>query len=1380
MKPALRLRSLVLLLAPLALRAEPLPKDKVPEPLKPWVDWALHEEKDFPCPFFQGDGDRRQCVWPSRLALGLDDKGGTFTQQWQLAVEEWVPLPGDAKVWPLDVQANGKPVAVSDRDGRPGVRLPPGVATLQGRFTWASLPELLQVPPETGLLSLTLRGTAVPFPNRDAEGRLWLQKRTGAGEGESQLEVTVHRRVVDEVPLQLTTRIILKVSGESREVLLSTALPKDFVPMAMESPLPARIEPDMKLRVQARAGAWTIEIVARHEGPVTELSPPAIDGPWAEEEQWVFDARSDLRLVAVEGVTAIDPQQTELPDEWRSLPAYAVHPGETMKLAERRRGDADPAPDRLTLRRDLWLDFDGGGYTIKDRITGTLERSWRLEMKSPVVLGRVAIENQDQLITALDKTNQTSGVEVRQGQVNVDADSRVTGSASSIPAVGWNHDFQDVAATLHLPPGWRILHATGVDDVATTWWESWTLLDLFVVLITTMILARYFGILWGALGIATLVLIFKEHAAPRYVWLSFLAVEALARVLPKGWLTTIAGVVRMALLILIALLCIPFAVEQVRRGLYPILERPYDNITQGSTEGGRAPGFGSLGYVQNAPPPPPAAPKPEGGEFNAEEVPNEPNVEQWAEKSAEPRKMMKTKMKYVQTAETKAQVSTGPGLPSWTWTTVDLKWRGPVQKAQGLHFYLVSPRVGVVLAFSRVALLTLLFLRLLRASLARLAASGPAVAVAILFLVATVAPPAVAGDIPSNELLEQLKSRLVDPPQCFPSCATAGRLLIELNGGVLTARIELHAEADTAVPLPGDGKAWLPAQVILDGQPANGLLLTDQGQLWMALPQGAHQVTLSGPLPDRDIVAIPLPLKPHHAEGHVAGFTVDGIRPDGSVDDSIQLTRAHDAGSQAAKGLQPGELPPFVRVDRSLELDISWKVTTTVTRLTPPGSVVVLELPLLEGESVTTEDVHVANGKVQLSMGPQATEAQWVSTLAEAPSLKLEAPSAVPFTEVWHLDASPLWHVEPQGIPVIHQQAGSEDRVREWRPWPGESVTLAITRPEGVPGQTLTIDRASQDVKPALRATDVTLTLGIRSSRGAQHTLVLPDGAELISVTIKGLSQPIRQEGRNVVLPIVPGAQDVLVVFRQPRGITSRFTTPAIDAGAPSVNSTIDITMPADRWTLLCGGPPVGPAVLFWSVLVILLLISIGLGRIRLTPLRAHHWFLLGIGLTQVHIAIGAAVAGWILVVGWRKARGTTLHAVLFDLLQLLIIGWTLVSLGCLAYAIQQGLLGRPEMQIKGNASDWSMLRFYLDRAGNALPTAWVISLPRMVYRLCMLAWALWLSLALLSWLRWTWSSFTDSGLWRPVTKLRPPRPKAKPPASPPSAPAGQPASTTP
>ena len=133
---------------------------------------------------------------------------------------------------------------------------------------------------------------------------------------------------------------------------------------------------------------------------------------------------------------------------------------------------------------------------------------------------------------------------------------------------------------------------------------------------------------------------------------------------------------------------------------------------------------------------------------------------------------------------------------------------------------------------------------------------------------------------------------------------------------------------------------------------------------------------------------------------------------------------------------------------------------------------------------------------------------------------------------------------------------------------------------------------------------------------------------------------------------------------------------------------------------------------------------------------------------------------------------------------QVFLAVWTLVALIILFWAIQQGLLGTPEMQITGNGSTASQLHWYTDRAGETLPAAWVLSVPIFVYRLAMLAWALWLALALLRWLRWGWESLNTGGGWRawgPWWRLRKkmpeprrPAPLATPPPLPPQVPGAQ------
>jgi len=183
--------------------------------------------------------------------------------------------------------------------------------------------------------------------------------------------------------------------------------------MSLSSPLPARLEADGQLRLQVRPGSWTLTLHTRQIGAVNQLKLISSSGQWVDREMWVFEARNDLRLVEIQGVSAINPQQTALPNAWRQFPAYQMQVGEILEIVEKRRGDPEPAPDQLNLDRHYWLDFDGKGYTVQDRISGSMTRFWRLEMASPAILGRVAVNGKDQFITRLAENSQ-NGVEVRR------------------------------------------------------------------------------------------------------------------------------------------------------------------------------------------------------------------------------------------------------------------------------------------------------------------------------------------------------------------------------------------------------------------------------------------------------------------------------------------------------------------------------------------------------------------------------------------------------------------------------------------------------------------------------------------------------------------------------------------------------------------------------------------------------------------------------------------------------------------------------------------------------------------------------------------------------------------------------------------------------
>ena len=280
-----------------------------------------------------------------------------------------------------------------------------------------------------------------------------------------------------------------------------------------------------------------------------------------------------------------------------------------------------------------------------------------------------------------------------------------------------------------------------------------------------------------------------------------------------------------------------------------------------------------------------------------------------------------------------------------------------------------------------------------------------------------------------------------------------------------------------------------------------------------------------------------------------------------------------------------------------MSVGLDWRVITRIIRISPADSAVVLTVPLLPGESVTSPGIRVKDNAVEVNMAAQQTVMQWESTLEKSDKIELIAPQTDQWIEVWKADVSPIWHIDPSGIAMIHLNSEGQ-WLPEWHPWPGEKITLQITRPKAVEGQTLTIDSSSLGIKPGQRTQDAELKISLRSSQGSQHTLTLPEKAVLQSVAIDGQTQPIRQQGRKLTLPVNPGKQEVLISWQETKAITTAVTTPLLDLGQDSVNTNLSISLGQDRWVLFVMGPRMGPAVLFWGVLIVIFILSLGLGKI--------------------------------------------------------------------------------------------------------------------------------------------------------------------------------------
>ncbi|HUD43842.1 MAG TPA: hypothetical protein VMR06_17795 [Dokdonella sp.] len=1355
---------LIALLLPLSTIAQ----ETTPPALQEWRGWVLKNDAFRACTLLAGRRGHAQddylCAWPGTLTIAADAAGARLSQHWQLEAEGWVPLPGDAEHWPQRVTVGGIATPVVDHGG-PALWLGSGSHEVRAEIPWTQRPQSLRVPRAIALIALSVDGRPIVPVQREGEALTLGRGATVAAEADS-VDLRVHRRLDDGVPAVLTTRIQIGVSGQAREERIGPALPEGFVALALDSEAgwPVRLEDDGRLRVQVQPGSDVLVLTARAAGPLTAAAARVPAAPWPSQEIWSYAAAPRLRVTAASGTTQVDPQQADVPPAWRDLPAFALADGDRLQIEEHSRGAAADEANRLQLVREAWLDFDGRGWFSRDRIDGRMNSGWRFDAAPPFVVQRAQARADDEplLVTEAGQGGWT-GVEWRTPDVALDAGVRIEAGSGALPIAGWQQVFDRITTTLHLPYGYRLLAAPGTDRALGSWLSGWTLLDVFVAAVVILLGARLLGWAGGLLVLAYLLIGYQEAGAPLWTLMLALALGLIARALPDGRLAEVAALARLVALALLVVVTLPFAITQVRTALYPQLEAGGGPVEPAYAQ--IAAGAADTMVMSEPAPPPPSPPAPEPAErAKADDVLESVTV-------TGSRNLRSQALKrYAQTSV----VQTGGGEPGWRLgRTYRLEWSGPVLPSQEVRLLIAPPWLVRPLKLVLVALLAVLIWRLVRQApllpvRVRPAAAGLA-AVAWACSAAVFAPSAQAQGFPSDELLGQLRDRLVEAPRCAPQCADIALAELSAEGDEVVAVLEVHALERSAVPVPADDTTLALRAARLDNGMIEGIAGVAGGAR-ILVPRGVHRVELRWQaLADK--VALAFPLEPRRIAFSGSGWQAAGSADGRLLTETLSLIRLREGADGARVPGGDQQFAPFVRVVRELSLDVDWRVTTRIERMAPREGGLVANIPSLPGERVLSAGARVAEGRVELPIADGEDQAEYAATLDPRDTLTLTAPPLSGHAETWRIVVSPIWNVRFDGVPEAGfdaaQESAADYRVFEFHPLPGETLNLQITRPTAVAGATRAIDRVALSSEIGQRAATHTVQLDLRASQGGEQVLALPAGAELIGVRRGGEALNLRLQDGRLTVPVVPGLQQVEITFRQASPIATRVTTPAVSLGLPAANIDLSLRLPHDRWLLAAYGPPVGPAVLLWGELLVMVIAAIMLARWRHSPLRMHQWLLLGLGFSTFSWAALIVVAVWLFAMDARR-RHAPAGALRFNLVQIALPVLTLAALLCMFNAIRNGLLGAPDMYVTGNGSDAQLLRWFADRSADALPVAGAISLPLWVYKLAMLAWALWLAWAVVDWLRLGFAAWQRGGYWRspapaaqldPIGDLPPPSP---------------------
>ena len=1352
------MRALIVLLALVVAAAAQAAPAATPADLDAWHDWVLKDQEFRACPLIAGTAgsgvDEFACLWPGSLAIVADAQGASLRQRWQVEIDAWVPLPGSHEHWPQQVSVDGKAVPVVDRGG-PSLWLARGVHDVRARMTWSERPQALRIPERIALVTLLVDGKRVAPLQRSGE-QLTLGRGKATTVEADSMDLRVFRKFTDGIPGELQTEIRIYASGQAREEVIGPALPDGFVPMALVSQQwPARLDDEGKLHVQVQPGSNTIGLSARASVPLDKLVA-RLPEHWAEQEIWSFESVPSLRVTSISGTVQVDPRQADVPDAWNSLPAFAMNDGDALAIEQRSRGLDENVANRLNLQREAWLDFSGDGWFARDRISGRMQGDWRFDLAAPFHLQRAQVTGSSDEALLITQGAQAgwSGVEWRNPGVDLSAGVRIDSAGGSMPVGGWQQVFDQVSTTLHLPYGYRLIAAPGSDQASGSWMSRWTLLDVFLVAIIILVASRLLGWIGGAITAVYLLLGYQESGSPLWILLVVLVIALLARALPESRLSRVAVALRLAASVLLLIVALPFAAGQLRAALYPQLESSSSwygpNLNSDGAGLGQVYDNAAAPIAQMAlpPPAPPATAEADESQRLDSVTVSGSLISRKSASQARNENRARINNRYSKSTI----VQTGSGEPGWQLgNRYQLSWSGPVLPDQEVRLLIASPWQVRLLRVILVGMLGLLLWRLLRDTRWRWSptASMARAGAVLLSLSMLAAPVAQAQDYPPDALLQELKARLVEPPRCAPQCTTIANAEVLLSADTLRVMLEIHTLDHVAVAIPGDAKSLADDTISIDGS-ASDAVVSREGKSWIAIERGVHRVEIAfSVIGDR--VALAFPMSPERLQVSTDGWQASGIADDRLLTETLTLVRARSGDGQSV-ATTAQRFPPFVRVERVLNLDLEWSIDNTVERLAPLDGGFTVELPTVAGEHVSTPGLKVREGKLTLALADRENQAGWNSTLERTDTLVLTAPDLGGHAEVWRIVAGPTWHVDFSGVPETPSPAsatGGDYHEFEFHPLPGEVLTLQVSKPVAVEGATRAIDSLTLTSDFGLRARSHVLQFDLRASQGGEQVIRLPKDAELLGVSRDGAAIGARTFDGRLSLPLVPGAQKYEVRFRDNDEMTVTIATPEIALGLPAANIALVVNLPGDRWLLAAFGPAVGPAVLFWGELLVAIVLAWLLSRWRKGSLRFHHWLLLVLGFSTFSWLALLVVVGWLFALDWR-AHGAPATNWKFNLAQLGLALLTLIALVCLFESIRNGLLGSPDMVVQGNGSWANHLQWFADRSSDALPTASVISLPLWVYNVVMLFWALWLAWAVVGWMRAGFNAWMDGGHWRP------------------------------
>ncbi len=351
------------------------------------------------------------------------------------------------------------------------------------------------------------------------------------------LDINVYRKLNTSVPNVLSTKLKITYSGKEVKKSLGKVLPDGFVFNQANSNLNIEYK-NNEFFVTLKNGEHLINIESFSFENLESINVESLV-PSANQEIWSIEQNSNLRQVNIVAEQSVDPNQGNVPQEWRKFPSYLVK--NNLKIKNERQGVEENNKVKITINRKsyygfsdgLWTNFDnlnvnnmGSQILYKNNDESNLENFSVLQQD----FGPKEKKEEPQSILKIDNKN---GVLIPQGNFEAQSQSNSEQTSMSPNIYAGENIFSNW--DVYLAPRLRAITAYGDGDnikTTNTWSDNWNLYVMFSLFIITLIYYKLFGKKIAAMAFVGIV-IFNTQFFAWPLWTAILVSLGILKLLPN-------------------------------------------------------------------------------------------------------------------------------------------------------------------------------------------------------------------------------------------------------------------------------------------------------------------------------------------------------------------------------------------------------------------------------------------------------------------------------------------------------------------------------------------------------------------------------------------------------------------------------------------------------------------------------------------------------------------------------------------------------------------------------------------------------------------------------------------------------------------------------